>query len=119
MNVKKLRQVFVVATDLDATLRFYRDTLGLPLQFRDGDRWIQLQCGDVSFALASAAEGQGAPAGVPVPVLEVVDLDTAIAELLAAGSACGNIRDMGSHGRTAMIMDPSGARLVLFQRAAT
>ena len=117
MIVKKLRQVYVVARDLEAQSRFYAETLGLALQFRDGDRWVQFQAGDASFALSSAAEGDGAPPGVAIPVFEVEDLDAATRELSAAGRAPGAIRDMGDHGRTAMVVDPGGARLVLFQRA--
>jgi predicted enzyme related to lactoylglutathione lyase len=117
VKLEKLRQVFVVAKDLERAVRFWKDTLGLELAFRDGDRWVQFKAGDVSFALASAEEGQGAPAGMPVPVFEVADLDAALAELRAAGAEVGALRDMGAHGRTAAALDPTGARFVLFQRA--
>jgi predicted enzyme related to lactoylglutathione lyase len=116
MKIEKLRQVFVVAKDLERAVGFWRDTVGLPLAFRDGDRWVQFQAGGASFALASSEEGQGAPPGVPVPVFEVDDLDRALAELRAAGAGIGALRDMGAHGRTAAALDPSGARFVLFQR---
>ena len=117
MQVKKLRQVFVVAADLATQVRFYQDTLGLPLQFRDGDRWVQFQAGDASFALASAEEGQGAPVGVPVPVFEVTDLDAARGQLVGSGATLGAMRDMGAHGRTLIVTDPGGTRVLLFQRA--
>ena len=117
MQIKKLRQVYLVAADLAAAVQFYGETLGLTLQFRDGDRWVQFQAGDVSFALASPEEGMGAPVGVPVPVFEVIDLDGALTEIHAQGHRAGDIRDMGSHGRTASVTDPNGAQLVLFQRA--
>jgi catechol 2,3-dioxygenase-like lactoylglutathione lyase family enzyme len=117
VKVKKLRQVFVVAKDLERAVRFWKDTLGLELAFRDGDRWVQFKAGDVSFALASDAEGQGAAPGEPVPVFEVDDLAAALVELRAAGVEVGSLRDMGAHGRTAAAIDPSGARFVLFQRA--
>ncbi len=117
MKIKKLRQVFVVAKDLERAVRFWQHTLGLELAFRDGDRWVPFKAGDVSVALASAEEGQGAAPGVPVPVFEVDDLDTALAELRAAGAEIGALRDMGAHGRTASAIEPTGARIVLFQRA--
>ncbi|HUI26847.1 MAG TPA: VOC family protein [Candidatus Kryptonia bacterium] len=117
MQIKKLRQVYIVAADLAAAVKFYGETLGLALQFRDADRWVQFQAGDVSFALASEAEGMGAPIGVPVPVFEVADLDSALRELATQGHRTGAIRDMGSHGRTASAIDPGGTQLVLFQRA--
>ena len=117
MQIKKLRQVFIVASDLEAQARFYGETLGLPLQFRDGDRWVQFQAGEVSLALASPQEGMGAPADLPVPVFEVSDLGAALAELAADGHRTGAVRDMGAHGRTADLTGPDGAFLVLFQRA--
>ena len=118
MQVKKLRQVFIVAADLDAQVRFYGETLGLALQFRDGDRWVQFQAGDVSIALAGAAEGMGAPLNVPVPVFEVSDLDAALREIAAHGHVTHGVRDMGGHGRSAAVEDPAGTFLVLFQRPA-
>ncbi len=117
MKIRKLRQVFVVAKDLEAQVRFASATLGLEQAFRDGDRWVQFKAGDVSFALASEAEGGGAPAGVPVPVLEVEgSFDAALAEARAGGASIGEVRDMGAHGRTAHLTDPAGVRFVLFQR---
>lgn len=115
MEVKKLRQVLVVASRIEEQVRFYEKTLGLPLAFRDGDRWIQFQAGDVSFALAAAEEGAGAP-GTTVPVFEVVDLEAALRELADQGRVCQPIRDMGAHGRSAAAIDPGGARIVLFER---
>ena len=118
MQIRKLRQVYLVASDITAAAKFYGETLGLPLQFRDGDRWVQFQAGDVSFALASREEGMGAPVGVAVPVFEVTDLQSALQELAALGHRTGAIRDMGTHGRSASAIDPGGAHLVLFQRAS-
>lgn len=117
MNIKKLRQIFIATEHADQQAAFYEKTLGLSVQFRDGSRWIQFQAGDVSIALASREESMGAPLDVPVPVFEVDDLDGAITELRANGQQPGEIRDMGAHGRTAPIRDPSGAFLVLFQKA--
>jgi predicted enzyme related to lactoylglutathione lyase len=117
--LKKLRQVYVVAGDLEAQVRFYGETLGLETQFRDGDRWVQFAAGGVSFAVASAAEGQGAPPGTVVPVFEVEDLDLALAELSHGGHAVHPVRDMGAHGRTAVVLDPAGTRTMLFQRQRT
>lgn len=116
MELRRLRQVMLVAGDLEAQLRFYESTLGLRLQFRDGARWAQLQAGDVSFALAAPEEGMGAPPGALLPVFEVADLDAALTELRGAGHAPGPVREMGAHGRSAVVSDPAGVRLVLHQR---
>ena len=116
MEVKRLRQVYIVADDVEAAARFYTETLGLAEQFRDGANWVQLSAGDVSLAIASAAEGQGAPPAHPVPVFEVDDLEAALAAVAAGGGSAGEVRDMGDHGRTALAADPSGAAISFFQR---
>lgn len=116
MNVTKLRQVFLVPSDLDAQIRFVEDTLGLEMQFRDGNRWIQYAAGSTSVALADPSEGLGAPLDTPVPVFEVEDLDGCVVELRESGSTVGEVRDMGDHGRTVSACDPSGAFLVFFAK---
>ena len=116
MAVKRLRQVFVVAGSLDAQVRFYEDTLGLELQFRDGDNWAQFAAGDVSFALAGEAEGLGAGVGQSVAVFEVDDIDAASRRIEESGGTVGALRDMGEHGRTQLVTDPEGAAFALFQR---
>ncbi len=52
-----------------------------------------------------------------VPVFEVADIEATVASLAARDAPVGAIRDMGSHGRTAMIRDPAGNPVQLFQRA--
>jgi predicted enzyme related to lactoylglutathione lyase len=118
MKIRRLRQVFIATDDLEGRIPFYQQVLGLQLQFRDGDRWAQFQAGDLSIALASRQESMGAPLDVPVPVLEVDDLDGALDELRSEGREIGDVRDMGSHGRAVPVRDPSGAFLVLFAKAS-
>ena len=60
---------------------------------------MQLSAGDISLAIASAAEGQGAAAGQPVPVFEVDDIEAALAAVSAGGGSAGDVRDMGDHER--------------------
>jgi catechol 2,3-dioxygenase-like lactoylglutathione lyase family enzyme len=116
MKIERLRQIFIATDKLAQRVAFYRDVLGLRLQFRDGDRWVEFEAGDISLALASRAEAMGAPLEVPVPVFEVDDLDAAVGELVGKNHAAGTVREMGAHGRAAGIRDPSGAFLVLFER---
>ena len=116
VEVKRIRQVYIVAEDVEAAARFYTGTLGLAEQFRDGANWVQLSAGDISLAIASASEGQGAAVGQPVPVFEVDDLEAALAAVSAGGGSAGDVRDMGDHGRTALATDPSGASISFFQR---
>lgn len=116
MTVKRIRQVYVVAEEIDAAATFYADGLGLELQFRDGDRWVQYGGGDISLAVASIEESGGAPAGSSVAVFEVDDLDSHVASATAAGGTLVSNRDMGEHGKMATLREPSGALIALMQR---
>ena len=117
MTVKRIRQVYVVAEDIDAVAAFYADGLGLELQFRDGDRWVQYGGGDISLAVASVEESGGAPVGSSVAVYEVDDLDSHVASATGGGATLVSNRDMGEHGRMATLQEPSGALIALMQRA--
>lgn len=116
MAIGRLRQIFLVPSDLTRSYQFFADSIGLKLQFRDGDRWIQFDAGTVSLALACPEEGLGAPSDTPVPVFEVASLDDAATTLREAGSSIVRVRDMGTHGRTLLAIEPNGAYLALWQR---
>ena len=117
MAVQRIRQVYVVAEEIDAAAAFYADGLGLKLQFRDGDRWVQHGAGDVSFGVASSEESGGAAAGSAVPVFEVDDLDSQLASATRAGATLVSNRDMDEHGRMATLREPSGALIAFMERA--
>ena len=117
MTVKRIRQVYVVADDIDAAAAFYSDGLGLELQFRDGDRWVQYGGGDISLAVASVDESGGAAAGSSVAVYEVDDLESHVESATGAGASVVSNRDMGEHGKMATLREPSGALIALMQRA--
>jgi predicted enzyme related to lactoylglutathione lyase len=117
MSVKRLRQVFIAATDFDAQCTFYQRSLGLDLQFRDGDEWAQFKAGDVSFALAGERERMGAPPGSAVGVFEVANLDEFLAAVRSGGGEHGAVRDMGSHGKSALCRDPGGATFAALQKS--
>lgn len=118
MGVERLRQVFLVAADMDAQVAFLSDVLGLKLEFRDGAEWAQFAAGDVSVALAGPGESLGAPAGTSVPVFQTDALEDLCAAIERAGGCCGRIRDMGDHGRTVLFRDTTGAVMAALQKAA-
>lgn len=119
IRVRRLRQVYLVAGDLDRQAKFYAEVLGLQLQFRDGDRWVQFSLGDTTLALASEQEGMGGDTNVPALVLDVEDLRAAVGELVAQGCLVRAERDMGPHGTAVAIKDPQGVHLVLFQKSSS
>lgn len=117
MAIKGLNNLILVAADAGAAERmeaFYSAALGLPVAFRDGDRWVQMK-GGAKLALASAEEA-GPHDGGAIPVFEIDDLDQARAAAVAAGGVVLSERDMGAHGTTLCLRDPGGHVLHLLKR---
>lgn len=117
MAVKKLQNVYVSASNIKASRHFYEHVLSLTPKFADGERWVQYDAGGVNFAICSLAEFPEGASGA-IAVFEVPDLDARQEELADAGIRIVASRDMGSHGRTVTVIDPSGNYLQLFQRRA-
>ena len=111
---QRVQSVFVVAREPASLHAFYEGTLGLPLKFRDGDRWIQYGVGNTSVALACTEEAAPASSGL-VMVLEVEDFEGAPERVRAAGGEVLGLRDMGSHGAVLSLRDPEGNLLQLFR----
>ena len=114
---KRVQNVFVVAKQPASLHAFYEGALGLPMKFRDGDRWIQYGVGGTNVALACAEEAAPATHGL-VRVREVDDFEGAAERIGAAGGQVLGLRDMGSHGAVLSLRDPEGNLVQLFRRAA-
>ena len=114
---KRVQNVFVVAKQPARLHAFYEGALGLPMKFRDGDRWIQYGVGHTNVALACAEEAAPATSGL-VMVLEVDDFEGATERIGAAGGQVLGLRDMGSHGAVLSLRDPEGNLVQLLRRAA-
>jgi isopenicillin-N N-acyltransferase-like protein len=92
MLLKRLDNVDVLCTDVDAVVAFYRDTLGLKLRlpYEPGQGWAGFRAGDVVIYFIEEGHGPhppprftGAenPPGIDSFAFEVDDLDEAIAQL--------------------------------------
>lgn len=117
--VMKLQNVYLVARDVAAQSAFYDAVLGLPLKFRDGERWVQYQTGEAGstgFSIACLDEAKPAASGA-VLVFEVDNFDGIEASVSAAGGEVTGIRDMGSHGAVLSMRDPEGNTVQMFRRA--
>ncbi len=81
----KVDDVFFNVDDMERALAFYRDTLGLPVEYESED-WVELDAGNVTVALrryGSGPEGRpelGVGEGATL-VFEVDDIEAAKAEL--------------------------------------
>jgi catechol 2,3-dioxygenase-like lactoylglutathione lyase family enzyme len=92
MQIKRLDNIDVLCTDVDALVPFYRDTLGLRLRlpYEPGQGWAGFRAGDVVIYFIEEGHGPhppprftGAenPPGLDSFAFEVEDLDEAITEL--------------------------------------
>jgi catechol 2,3-dioxygenase-like lactoylglutathione lyase family enzyme len=65
----EVKMVILSTDDLDESIRFYSDALGMPLKFRDGAHFAALDGGPVTLALATAVDH-------PIPGQVVVGIKT-------------------------------------------
>lgn len=109
--------------DVDAALPFYRG-LGFRLSDRWGPPFAILKGRGLSLWLSgpgSSARKKLRNGAVPAPggwnrlVIEVPDLDATLARLQAAGARLRSAPIKGPGGRQALIEDPSGNPVELFE----
>jgi catechol 2,3-dioxygenase-like lactoylglutathione lyase family enzyme len=107
----RLGHVVLPVADLERALGFVEEALGLPLRFRDGDRYAALDAGTGTLALAAPAEH--VVAGAPAIGLEVADLGEASARLRGTSATIiGEIVET-DHDRRLAFSDPDGNVFVL------
>lgn len=114
-----------IAWDVGAAARFYADHLGFNLDMHPAPGFAMLTRGDLRLLLnapGAGGAGQNALDGdTPEPggwcrfQLEVDDLDTTVAGLEAAGCTFRTTIIEGNGGRQALVEDPSGNVVELFQ----
>lgn len=80
MKIESLKFMHMVH-DMDRAIRFYRDVLGLTVQF-ESPEWTELGFGDAVVALHGGRKGGEAPTGLSI---QVASLDKACREVAAGG----------------------------------
>jgi lactoylglutathione lyase len=116
----QLSYAIVFVSDMDRSVAFYRDVLGLPLRFASPE-WTEFATSGATLALhaspqPSANDGSGVtPAGGCHPGLSVDDLDGLHQRLVDQGVRCIEApRDL--HGtRLARYLDPDGMSISISQ----
>jgi lactoylglutathione lyase len=111
--VRRLNVVYLYVSEMERSLAFYRDLLGIPLE--GDDDWHEASLGGTRFALHRTHEGVGPLSAGTIHVnLEVADLDAATRLLRTAGVAVEETmrEDWGAASR---VVDPDGYELFLFQ----
>ena len=109
----KLGLIMVVVKDMKRSLAFYRDALGLKLDF-ESPHWSQLSAGDIKIGLhpegkeVKVSPTTGLSFGFYVP-----DVQQAAAELKARGARMLMEPRKESFGWLAIVSDPDGYSIQL------
>lgn len=113
MSEHEAKMIILSTDDLDESIRFYSETLGMPLKFRDGAHFAALDAGPVKLALATAVDH-------PIPGLVVVgiktaDVDAAAKAVEASGGGIVKGPYDDAHERRAVVYDNKGNGLVFYK----
>lgn len=112
MNDVDVRMIILSTDDLDESIRFYHETLGMPLKFRDGTHFAALDGGSVTIALATDID-HPLPGKVVVGI-KTADVDAAAKAIEANGGAIVKGPYNDAHERRAVVYDHKGNGLVLY-----
>jgi methylmalonyl-CoA/ethylmalonyl-CoA epimerase len=128
MQVKELRLVLTV-DNLEEIIRFYRDTIGLPVSKswdEETGRGVILEAGRASLELIDARHAAtidsievGRRVAGPVRLALNVgkDIETATATLAAAGAEVISPVTTAPWSRVSRLKDPAGMQLTLFEKS--
>ena len=112
MKVRAIDFVELHVADLDRSLRFYRETLGMDFPVSGGGSdWRELQCPPVALAF-----GQYGEPGSVMLALAVDDVDAAVEELRAQGVEIVKEPWAADVCYRALIRGPDGNLLMLHRR---
>lgn len=109
------RLLLYPVADIDAALPFFTEALGLPVKFRDADRYCALDAGALTLALVAGAERLVDQPALAFRVEDGDDNDIAAASarLVEAGATVAQPAAQGPHETRAVLRTPEGFALVL------
>ncbi len=109
MTALTLDHVYYWATDMERSVKFYEDVVGLPLVRRDDGNWAVFDAGPVSLALHGAIEGRPFISGGATAVFKGEDLDEARVALEGRGAEFEeHVGEVQGFARFASFRDPDG-----------
>lgn len=106
------RMIILSTDDLDESIRFYTEVLGMGLKFRDGAHYAALDGGSVTVALATDVD-HPLPGKVVVGI-KTADVDGAAKAIEEAGGAIVKGPYDDAHERRAVVYDNQGNGLVFY-----
>ncbi|HYB34494.1 MAG TPA: VOC family protein [Mycobacterium sp.] len=116
MSEHEVRMIILSTDDIDESIQFYSETLGMPLKFRDGDHFAALDGGPVTIALAAAVDHP--IHGQVVIGIKTADVDAAAKAVEASGGGIVKGPYDDAHERRAVVYDNKGNGLVFYSPLA-
>ena len=116
MSEHDVRMILVSTDDLDESIKFYTQTVGFDLKFRDGTHFAALDGGSVTPALATSID-HPLPGQVVVGI-KTADVDAAAKAVEAGGGAIVKAPYDDAHERRAVVYDNKGNGLVFYSPLA-
>ena len=118
MNIKKVGNVILAVKDLDKSIAFYHDLIGLPIK-NQRRTWVDLGTSGALLSLHPAsltAEhiGSSIENGITIGFL-VGDVQTAVTELREKGVKVYREIVEREAGKNAVVLDPDGYLVSLFE----
>jgi lactoylglutathione lyase len=110
------KMIILSTDDLDESIRFYSETLGMSLKFRDGAHFAALDGGPITVALATEVDH-------PIPGQVVVGIKTADVDAAAKAVEANGGRIVkgpydDAHERRAVVYDSKGNGIVFYKPLA-
>ena len=116
MSDHDVRMIILSTDDLDESIAFYSETLGMPLKFRDGGHFAALDGGSVTLALATSVD-HPLPGKVAVGI-KTADVDAAARAVEESGGAIIRAAYDDAHERRAVVYDNKGNGLIFYSPLA-
>ncbi len=116
MSDHEVKMIILSTDDIEESIRFYSETLGMALKFRDGAHFAALDGGPITLALATAVDH-------PIPGQVVVgiktsDVDAAAKAIEANGGGVVRGPYDDAHERRAVVYDNKGNGVVFYSPLA-
>ena len=117
MNIKRIGNVILAVKDLDTSIKFYHETLGMPIK-NERRNWVDLGTTGAILSLHPASitaphTGTSIDNGVLIG-LTVGDLSSAIDELRSKGVKIYRDIQEREAGKNAIVLDPDDYMISLF-----
>ncbi|WP_412475270.1 VOC family protein [Gordonia sp. LUNF6] len=113
----EVKMIVLSTDDLDESIKFYSETLGMALKFRDGAHFAALDGGGVTVALATAVDHP--IHGQVVVGIKTDDVDAAAKAVEASGGGIVTQAYNDAHERRAVVYDNKGNGLVFYSPLPT